>query len=828
MSFNHPLKISLGILFLLFAFHLKAQQIPVKAKGKITGKIIDSITGKPVDYATISLAQGGNDGKDKMVNGTTTDESGSFVLNDIAEGNYKLFIYFIGYQTVVKSIVISKTNSTVSFKVIKLVSKQTQLKEVTISTQKSLIENKIDKIVYNAEQDLTSQGGVATDMLKKVPQVSVDVNGNVELQGNANIRFLINGKPSTMFGNNLADVLQSIPASQIQSIEVITSPGAKYDAEGTGGIINIILKKTTAQGINGNVSLSAGTRLENGSFNLSARKGNFGVNAFLSGNGMLTSTTLNAMDRTSQDASSNQTSRLIQNGNSDFYRLGYQTGLNMDWELNKKNNITASFSYNSYANSGIGATTRQSLLQDVNGNTLSNVYNSIDANNRFHFQTYDWSISYKKTFAKEDQELDILYNASYGINSSYYQQIQKDSSNTAYSGSNANNPGTDRQTNISINYTHPLSKAVILETGAKTVLSQVITSTDVSLFNPSNSEFVYNAQQSNALNYNRYIYAAYISATFKLKYFDLRVGCRDEYTETKADFPNVSINPYNSVVPSGLISHTFKGNQTLKLSYTHRIQRPDYRDLNPFYNLSDPKNIFTGNPGLAPEIADNIELGYNKSFEKGANIYVAIFSRRSNYDIQPYTVYYPSLSIGDSVYKNVSVSTRQNIGLENNYGMNVYISIPATSKISLRSNLAAFQRYITNTIDPGYNVSGFNYRVNLNVSYQVTSTLVMEAFGNFNSPRVGVQGTMPSFTTYNFAFRKLFFHKKASFAFTTTNPFNEYVDQKTVLNGQNFRMTSLRQLPYRSFGINITYKFGKLEFKKEKNQEEPEPPMPGN
>ena len=203
---------------------------------------------------------------------------------------------------------------------------------------------------------------------------------------------------------------------------------------------------------------------------------------------------------------------------------------------------------------------------------------------------------------------------------------------------------------------------------------------------------------------------------------------------------------------------------------------------------------------------------------------MAIFSRFANYDIQPYTVYYPTFKIGDSTYSNVALTTRENIGLETNHGVNLFVSVPATSKISIRSNLSGYQRYITNTIDPGNSINGFNYRINLNMSYQISSTLVVEVFGNFNSPRVGVQGTMPSFTTYNFAFRKIFFNKKASFAFTTTNPFNEYVDQKTVLNGQNFSMTSLRQLPYRSFGINFTYKFGKLEFKKDKNSEENNPP----
>src|ERR1035437_703775 len=289
------------VLFFALTFFAQAQE-EKNAEGKITGKIIDSLSGKPIEYATIGLF---TIGENKVVNGTTADDKGDFIMDNVAEGTYKMMIDFMGYKRLEKSnVTISKGKPSIVMGDIKLSSKQTKLKEVEVTTEHSLIENKIDKMVYNVDKDVTSQGGVASDVLKKVPEVSVDVDGNVELQGNANIRFLINGKPSVMFGSNVTDVLQSIPASQIQSIEIITSPGAKYDAEGTGGIINIILKKSTVQGISGNVSATAGTRLENGSLNINARKGKFGVHAFVSGNAQLLSTVVNSMDRLSHDTTS--------------------------------------------------------------------------------------------------------------------------------------------------------------------------------------------------------------------------------------------------------------------------------------------------------------------------------------------------------------------------------------------------------------------------------------------------------------------------------------------------------------------------------------------
>lgn len=280
------MKYVFSVVFLLMIFLITHAQKPA-GEGKILGKVTDSATKKSVDYATISvyLLNG-----TKPVNGSTSNQKGAFIIENLPAGTYKVVVDFIGYRSkIINNIVLDSKNLNRNLGDISIAATSQTLQSVVVTGKTGLIENKIDKMIYNVEKDITSQGGVATDVLKKVPQVSVDVDGNVELQGNANVRFLIDGKPSTVFGNNLADALQSLPASQIKSIEVITSPGAKYDAEGTGGIINIILKKTTVQGINGSINLSGGSRLQNGSVNLNARKGKFGLHSFISGNGQLKS-----------------------------------------------------------------------------------------------------------------------------------------------------------------------------------------------------------------------------------------------------------------------------------------------------------------------------------------------------------------------------------------------------------------------------------------------------------------------------------------------------------------------------------------------------------
>ncbi|MCX6256452.1 MAG: TonB-dependent receptor [Bacteroidia bacterium] len=810
-----------AILFFLFTFSSVAQNGNSVA-GKITGRVLDSLSGQPIEYATISLY---SQSKNKLVNGTTADSKGIFKITDVSEGTYKIYFDFLGYKRSTKiNVIVSKEKPNVNLRDINMSIRQTALGEVTVSADKILIENKIDKMVYHTDKDITSQSGVAADILKKVPEVSVDVDGNVELQGNSNIRFLINGKPSVLFGSNVADVLQSIPASQIENIEIITSPGAKYDAEGTGGIINIILKRSTITGINGNISLSGGTRLENSSLNLNVRKGKFGVHVFFSGNAQLLSTTVNNKNLTTQDSTGNK-SQLLQTGNSDFNRSGYQSGIGFDWDITPHDNISGNFNYDYFGNSNTGYANSETLLYDKSGTLISDVNEFINTSNKFHEHSSDLDLGYKKKFKKEDQELEVLFNSSNGNIYSYYNQEQKYiSNNYIFDSSYANNPGIENETNIEVNYTQPISENFKIETGTKTELDHINSKSDVYLMSLSTGDYDFSTSQSSSVDYKRTVNAAYLSATFKVfELMDIKTGIRDEYTQAKADFSNsgiVSIKPYNTIVPSMVISHTFKNRQTLKISYSHRIERPDYRDLNPFINASDPHNITTGNPDLHPEIGDKVELNYSQTFKNGATINPTIFYRGNRDDIQSYTTYYPTYIIGDSTYTNVAISTRENIGREDNFGISLFASVPATQKISLRTNISGFERYINTGMASGGNIHGFIYRINANASYQLSSTFIIELLGNFNSPKINAQGTMPSFTTYSFAFRKRLFNDKGSFAITATNFLYKYVNQKTELTGQNFNLSNTRQLPYRSIGFNFTYKFGLMEFKQEKEPED--------
>jgi ferric enterobactin receptor len=815
------------LFFLCSALVLNAQPYN-NPKGRLTGKVIDASTKQPVDYATVSIFK---DGGTSPINGVVTDPKGDFVVTNLNPGEYRISIDFIGYQKkIIDHLIIGGTTPNITLGTISIAPVQNQLKSVEIVGKAPVVENKIDKMVYNVANDLTSQGGSAADVLQKVPQGTVDIDGNVQLQGNSNIRFLINGKPSSIFGASLADALQSIPASQIKNIEVITSPGAKYDANGTGGIINIVLKDSKIQGVNGNVNLSAGTRRENANINLNVRKGDFGVNAFFGGGEQINSTTLNSSDNKSYSSNGTSYTDLVQKGSSSFTRGGFQSGLSFNWDITKKDVLTVSFGYNYFANHNHGSTNQTSTVYGMpNNNVISDTLSLRNSESRFTGRYFDYSVNYKKTFAKEGQELDVLFSSSYGNNKSYsFQEQDYLTGDRSPSGTQNNNPGTDHETDISIDYTQPVTKTFTIETGAKAVLENI----NNSLFTDtlSSAGFMPDAAQTNSFNYYRKIYSYYLSATFSLfnNFINGKAGLRDEYTSTSDDFPGVNIPGYNTLAPSAVLSHKIDETQSLKLSYSYRIQRPDYGDLNPFNNISDPHNITTGNPNLKPEIGHNYEFGYNKSFNQGANIYIGAFYRYNTNDIQSFTTHYDTLKVGGIKYPDVYLNQRYNIGTETTDGVSLFASLPVTKALNLRTNMMFGDRITTNPGNP--TVSGYVYRINLNATYDFGSNLIGEVFGNYNSSQRTIQGTRPAFAFYNFAVRKQLWNKKASIGLTASDPFTKYINQTTTTSGTNFTQTSQRQVPFRSFGITLSYKFGKLEFKKEKDKDDNnnETPAPEN
>ncbi|HMH22488.1 MAG TPA: TonB-dependent receptor [Puia sp.] len=810
-------KSALLFLAVLNAAFLFAQRDDKPGLHALTGMVRDSLTGALLEKASITLK-----GQTKF--SILTDDRGRFYIKDIPAGPYALTIVYIGYSTYYRpALLIGRVGADTDLGPIGLNTKTTMLEKAIVTGSRPLLENKVDRIVYNVDRDVTSQGGVATDVLRKIPQVSVDVNGNVELLGNPSVLFLINGKRSTIFGNSIVDALQSIPASQIQSIEVMSSPGARYDATGTGGVINIILKKTRSEGISGAINVTGGTRQENGSVNVTYKKNNVTVSGYFSGTDQLKVSTMTDNSRNSMDTASGSKYFLGQQGRSDFLRYGYRTGLSLDWDLTPKDNIAVTLGFNEFGNSTDGLFTQHNTGTDGNGNGLYDQISTRNAFNKLKNNSADIGVDYSKKFSRERQLLSFSFLYSAGQNNSSYRQDQQYITNdSVFTGSFSNNPGRDHLSSFSLDYAYPLSKGFLLETGLRTEMESFISDANVYSFDPGKYRYSFDSQQSYTSTFRRSVYAGYVSGSFKL--FDLLnviTGIRSEYTVNKAYYSNsghVRIPDYNNLAPSITVSHTFDNQQTLKFSYAYRLERPEYRDLNPFINLADPQNIVTGNPNIKPEIGHDFQLGYNYNIGKDNNLNMVLVYTHNSPDIKSYTTFYPSFQVGDSTYTNVNLTQRSNIASENRWGINIGGSFSPFPRFTIRPNIQLYDRQTINRYSIPARVSGFEYRWNINASYQFPHGLIAEGFGNYRSG-THWQGRQADFLIYTFALRQQFSGGKASLGLVAVNPFSNYLIQHSIQQGVGFLTDNRLRIPYRSFGINFLYKFGKLKIGKPKEGE---------
>lgn len=774
-------------LFLIFGCAISTKaQFPmgggapkITITGRITAVILDSATKSPVDYATVSLIRIKDS---KSVNGAVTDNKGKITLQNVAPDQYKLSIGFMGYKS--KSVLVKTTaeKPDINIGTIYMVGTESNLKEVAIVGVTPMVENKIDRMVYNAEQDVTTAGGNAGDVMRKVPMVTVDIDGNPSLRGAA-VRVLINGKPSGTMSNSVSDALKMIPAEEIKSVEVITSPSAKYDAEGAGGIINIITKKKTAQGINGNASIAAGTRQNNGNFSLNAKKGRLGFTSNFGGQYAIPQDTRVELVN---DNYLNNTS-LTQMGYTRAKRYSYNGGFGLDYDINGYNSLSTNVKYTDFSNGSDGSLNVLSRLQDATTNYMRTSKNDVGSNN------VDWSADYRRTTKKEGEDFTLSGQASFGRNTTEFNSViilPNGSSSVPIIGDNT---GKNNEYTAQADYTYPFSKDVKLETGVKGIFRDI-----KSKYESSEQDF----------DYNQDVAAAYGVMSFKLaKTIDFKGGLRAEYTNiTGVSGTSLNFNnDYFNLFPSAIISKTMKNNSSLKLSYNKRMQRPSLTYLNPFLNSNDPENQQQGNPNLSPEISDLIELGYS-TFIKGSMITASVFYRETK-------------DVIESLYdQDQKLTSYFNIGTNKSFGGNVFASYNPTPKWTLMSNVSVNTYDVKNVqtnVSTGLNV---NYTLFLRSAIAFKGGWNTELFGVNVGPKRTFQGTTGAMYFYGGAVKKDIMKKKATVGINVFNVFARDLHIKTENRGieengnVNFLQSTNIYYPIRSFGVNFSYKFGKMNF----------------
>lgn len=769
--------------------------------GRITGTLIDSVSGQPIEFASVVLL---NPKAEKQeVDGTVTDEKGAFKFPEAPVGDYQLYFSFLGYEDKTISIAMKPKKPDVEVKNIPLNPTISNLETVTVTGEKSVIENKVDRIVYNAENDVNITGD-ATDVLRKVPLLSVDLEGNVSLRGSSNITILINGKPSGLFSRNVADALKMFPSDQIKSVEVITTPSAKYDGEGTAGIINIITKKKRINGFSGNVNLSAGLRHNVGGINLNLARGRFG----LSGGGRsVWSPARDAIwDFDREDRLQNgETRTLAQDGITASERLGNNYRFGAYYDINAYNSINSNFSLNG---AGFDRDSRvTSLLNDPEA--LENEDTQRDILAETLNSGYDWNTDYTKTFPDSEREFSVGVQLSNNVDNAENTLLQTGNLSDLNIDERSKNDSRNIETTLQVDYVHPFTKNVKLEVGTKGIMRNINSDFFFENFDFTQNEYVRDFSRSDEFDYQQDVFAGYASFNVSfLEKYGLIAGARYERTEIEGDFEiegdKAFTNDYENLLPSVILSRKMGKFGNLRASYGKRIARPSLTFVNPYVQQQDRNNISFGNPELNPEISHNFELGYN-TYIKGIVLNFSPYFRHTK------DVMESLLSINE---EGVSETTYQNVGKDNTLGLSFFGSATIKEILTLRGNVDVRRRNIESEIG-GNKVTndGYEFNSNLGATFSFPKEIKLQFWGMLRNPRVRVQGTSATFWMYNISLQKMLFGKRGSLGLNVSNLFHRALNFDTILEGENFTQTSLYEYPFRNYGINFNYRFGKLDFK---------------
>jgi outer membrane receptor protein involved in Fe transport len=798
------------VFIILFLPLLGFAAVPPLTGASITGTVLDSLSGKPVDYATVSVL---DQASGKVVSGSMVEAGGKFKVEKLSAGTYVLKVGFIGYGN--KVIANLKVTDGAELKIGKVLLRPDTktLNEVKVTGQKALIEEKIDRTVYNAENDQTARGGDATDVMKRVPMVSVDLDGNVSVRGSQNIKVLINGRPSAMMSASISDALKQIPSDLIKTVEVITSPSAKYDAEGSGGIINIVLKQNTLEGLSLNVNSGVGTRGSDLSLNGGYKVGkfNFSLGGFgrtryntpgeFTNNQTITSLTSSDVSQIAQSASTKSTSLMGR------YNFG------ADYDINKRSSLSLGLV--------IGANNRpskqdnfltQNYLNDVLTSSMLQRTDITNSSNQL-----DATLTYTLMGKQPDREFSLMTEYSQNNRDNSFENIFLDQGTGGILNGLQNiNDSQNKEVTLEADYQTPTFKNTLLEFGVKDIMRTV--NSDYTYYAASDASLNYlpvsSGSLSNAFNYKQNVAAGYMSYTVSLpKNYTIKAGARYEYTSINADFQtgsSVNISDYGVLVPSVNVAKKFENGNMVKLGYNRRIQRPSLEFLNPNIQASNPLNITIGNPGLQPEFSNNYELAFSTHI-KNNNLNLSAFIRNTNDAIQ--TIRSAS---GDTVR-----TTFQNLGKQNAYGMSANVNLPLTKKLNINGGIDYYYLSLDNMDpDPIYHAanSGFVANYRLFGSYDISDQYAVQAFAFHRSKQIQLQGYQGGFGVYSLSFNRYFDKKKGSIGIGADNFLTSGYRIPTVVTSGNIVQNGVNVSYIRSFELKFSYKIGGLSNKPKKQK----------
>ncbi len=774
------------------------------ASKHLKGTVADSVTGKPLAFATLALV---NSKTSSPVKNFLSKDDGSFELSLDDSIDFQLVIAFTGYEN--KTISFNRGQSA-DLGTISMKRSGKQLKEVSVTAIKPVIKRDLDGITYDVSADPESTMLSALDMMRKVPLLSVDASDNIQLKGKANYKIFINGKESALLAKNPSDVLRSMPATNIERIEVITTPPAKYDAEGLAGIINIITKKKMDEGYNIGLNGRLNTVWGPG-FNLNGtyKKGKFGLSGYV-GYGVRHQQTngIGGQQQFFFDHSS-----LVQEGTNSVAAHNNYGNVELSFEIDTLNLLTGSVEF--YFGNYSPISNQMANSYDSN-NSLTQAYRLMTSASN-DFGGLDASLNYQLGFKKDKNRLlTFSYKYSYSPNTQDNSNTITDTFNFYLPNYKQYNKAGNREQTIQVDYVHPF-KTFNLEAGAKTIIRNNFSNFETSNYNEVTKNYEMNPSQTNDFNYDQDIYSIYNSYSVKKDKWNAKAGLRLEHTTVNADFVSTSstVNQnYNNLIPSLSVQWNFKGSN-ISLGYTDRISRPGIYQLNPFVDYSNPNFINTGNPDLQPEVNHSFELNYS-IFSKNS-VTAGLSYSFSNNSIQTVT-HLQAVSSG-STTDTVSVTTFQNLGSSKNLGLNLNLNFTSVKDLNISVNAQISHVWLKGTYNGQfYKNDGYTGNAFLNAGYKFGKGFRIGFDAGYFSGDVNLQGYTNAFIYNSYTFAKSFWNKRLTLTAVMNNPYSKFYTFRSTTTTPDFYQQTYNQIFYRSFALRFNFKIGKLNSDIKKNQ----------
>ena len=809
------------LLWMLMISGLLAAQNTANTSFQVKGILLDSLTREGEPYATIKIVK--KEAPAKALKMLVTDMKGQFQERVPGTGNFVMTITSVGRTPIVKDFSVKAGEKLVDFGTLYIVDASNELGQVEIVAQKPLVKADIDKIEYNVQDDPDAQSNSVLEMLRKVPLVTVDGEDNIQVNGSSSFKVYVNGKPNNMMSNNPTEVLKSMPANSIKHIEVITNPGPKYDAEGVGGILNIVTVGSGLEGYTATFSANVSNRGAGGGAFGTIKSGKLTVSGRYNYN-------YNDQPRNYSSGSQHVTPEAVTENSSNLDYDGsnkghgsFQSGsMEASYEIDTLRLVTMSFGLWGGGNKSNGSTDYIATFPE--SMNAAPIY-SYSAFNRSKSSWYsiDGGVDYQRLFKVKDRMLTF----SYKINT----RPQTSDSYTEYEIDNGYNPDwadylnrlknlhNDGEQNTTehtfqADYTTPIGKLHTLEAGTKYILRN--NSSEDDRFDADDTgKYEYNKDQSSHYKHLNDIIAAYLGYGLKVKRLSGRLGLRYEHTIQDVKYlvgrgEDFTKN-FDDVVPSASIGYKLTDMSNLRLGYNMRIYRPGIWSLNPYLNDTDPSYISQGNPKLDSEKSHAFNLSYS-NFTQKFNINISARYSFTNNSIENVTRLMPDTEIEglkNPTGKDVLYSTYANIGKTRYASVNGYVNWNATPRTRIYMNMSGNYSYLEGSEgmrNDGWSLFAYggaqqtlphDWRISLNV------------FGQ--TPWIMLQGKGSSFFDYGLSVNKSFLDKRLTLSAFASNFFKKYMDQSSTTEGSGFIRESNYKYSRQRFGISVSYRIGELK-----------------